>query len=311
MTTHPLLQIDNLTKVFRGGVKANDDISFNVTNGSIVGLLGHNGAGKTTLLNQVIGLARPTSGSIHVNGADALADPRMAREVCSFQPQTQAPLDNFTPRQAIEVVAQLRGARTREAKARASHLLRELDIEAWADRRGQDLSGGVKRLTLFCMTVAQPGQLVMLDEPTNDVDPVRRRLLWRQIRALSDNGHAVLLVTHNVVEAERAVDSLIILDEGKVIAEGTPAMLRERLGHQLRVEIVAASPEDAHSIAKRYDGVVTGQRVVAPVDIDQSSEILSWAHKQQLEGAIEEFSITPVGLEDIYIDLSESSATAA
>ncbi len=105
-----VLQIEHLTKVYRNGVRANDDVSLGVAAGEVVGLLGHNGAGKTTLLNQVIGLTRPTSGSVSIDGVDVIANPAQARQDCSLQPQSHAPLDGVTPRQAIEIMARLRGA---------------------------------------------------------------------------------------------------------------------------------------------------------------------------------------------------------
>jgi ABC-2 type transport system ATP-binding protein len=211
-------------------VRANDDISIEVPAGQVFGLLGHNGAGKTTLLYQVAGLLRPSSGSIHIDGVDAVAHPAKARQACSLQPQSQAPLDGVTPRQAIEIMARIRGANRHRARQRAAELIAGLDLGQWADTVGERPSGGVRRLTAFGMAAAEPGRIVMLDEPTNDVDPVRRRLLWDQIRALGRAGSAVLLVTHNVLEAERSVERLAILHNGRILAEGTPAQLRERHG---------------------------------------------------------------------------------
>lgn len=311
MKTQSLLSFKEVTKTFRGGVRANDAVSFEVNPGTVVGLLGHNGAGKTTLLNHVIGLSRPTSGHIFLNGRDAIADPDYARKLCSFQPQTQAPIDFITPRQAIEISAQLRGMGRKLARKRANDLVEGLDIAAWADRKGRELSGGVKRLTLFCMTIANPTSLIMLDEPTNDVDPVRRRLLWDQIRALSDDGTAILLVTHNVVEAEKAVESLVIMDEGKVIARGTPASLRTGLEDQLRLELVAFDYEMATNLARETNGTCSGLRVTATIDIDHSGDSIDWARKLQKEGLVEEFSISPVSLEDIYIKLSQSQLVSS
>src|SRR5262245_5040452 len=196
-----VLHIEHLTKVYRKGVRANDDVSLDVAAGEVVGLLGHNGAGKTTLLNQVIGLTRPTAGSIRIDDVDVVADPARARRACSLQPQSHAPLDGVTPRQAIELMARIRGASRRRARERTTELIAGLNLEAWANTAGQHLSGGIRRLTAFCMAAAEPGRVVMLDEPTNDVDPMRRRLLWRQIRALAaDEGCAVLMVTHGVIE---------------------------------------------------------------------------------------------------------------
>jgi ABC-type transport system involved in cytochrome c biogenesis ATPase subunit len=149
-----LLTIDNLCKVYRGRVRANDGISLSVAAGEVFGLLGHNGAGKTTLLNQVVGLSRPTSGAIRIDGRDPVADPDTARRMCSLQPQAQAPLDGITPRQAIRLMARIRGANRRRACQRGDELLAALDLEPWADTVGQKLSGGVRRLTAFCMAAA-------------------------------------------------------------------------------------------------------------------------------------------------------------
>lgn len=314
----PLLEIEHLTKVYRRGARANDDITFSVAAGEVVGLLGHNGAGKTTLLNQVVGLARPTSGTIRLDGRDAVADPDMARAFCSFQPQSQAPLDSVTPRQAIELMARIRGASRRRARHRAAELLAALDIEAWANQIGDRLSGGVKRLTAFGMAAAVPGRLVMFDEPTNDVDPVRRRLLWQQVRELADAGCGVVLVTHNVAEAERAVERLVILDEGTVVGEGTPAQLRGDDGQRLRMELVAVDGATARELAGQLDGqlagvapAVTGRRVVVSIEPTDADHAIARAQRERSAGRIEEFSIVPLSLEDVYIRLVGQDNTSA
>ena len=196
-----LLEIENLTKVYRTGVRANDGIDLSIESGEVFGLLGHNGAGKTTLVNQVVGLLKPTSGSIRIDGSDLVADPGLARRLCSFQAQSQVPIDGLTPRQAIDLLGQLRGASEADVRHRRARLVDGLELGEWLDVDAARLSGGVKRLVAFAMAAVTPGRLVMLDEPTNDVDPVRRRLLWQQVRELADHGSAVLLVTHNVVEA--------------------------------------------------------------------------------------------------------------
>lgn len=303
----PVLAIEHLTKDYRKGARANDDVSLLVAAGEVFGLLGHNGAGKTTLLNQVIGIAKPTSGTIRIDGQDAVADPVMARNACSMQPQTQAPLDGVSPREAIELMARIRGADRRRAGKRTAELIEALDIGDWQDAKGERLSGGVQRLTAFAMAAAEPGRLVMFDEPTNDVDPVRRRLLWEQVRTLADEGRAVLLVTHNVVEAERAVDRLAILDDGKVIDQGTPSQLRGDNADQLRFEVACTSTEAAHDLAARFTGaepaVVTGRRLMVPIAADDCPVALAWAQEEQRAGNVDEFSFTPVSLEDIYVRL--------
>ncbi len=285
-------------------MRANDDITLAVGAGQVFGLLGHNGAGKTTLVNQVVGLLLPDAGAIRIDGRDAIADPGYARQACSLQPQAQLPIDGLTPRQAIELVGRLRGGSTAAVRARRDLLVDELALGEWMDTDGARLSGGVKRLVSFAMAAVVPGQVVVLDEPTNDVDPVRRRLLWEQVRALADEGSAVLLVTHNVIEAERSVDRLAILDQGRVIAEGTPGELKSGLASELRLEIVfepgATAPLPAPFV-DRY--LPNGSRAIASIPADRAGEAVAWAEALRGSGAVEEYSLTPVTLEDAYIEL--------
>jgi len=211
-----LLEIRNLKKVYKGKVKANDDISLAVDEGEIFGLLGPNGAGKTTLVNQVIGLTIPSSGTIRISGGDVGANPDYARQACSFQAQVQAPISGLTALQAIELVGRIRGGKAINVHRRALELIERLELGEWQKTLGLTISGGVRRLVAFCMAAVTPGRLVILDEPTNDVDPLRRRAIWQEVQALSRQGSAVLLVTHNVLEAERVVNRLAIIDQGKV-----------------------------------------------------------------------------------------------
>ena len=305
-----LLEIDDITKTYRSrlgrrpGTQANDGVSLAVNAGQVYGLLGHNGAGKTTLVNQVIGLVRPDAGAIRIAGRDAIADPAFARRACSLQPQAQLPLDGLTPRQAIELVGRLRSGRAADVRARRDQLVAALDIGEWLDTDGARLSGGVKRLVSFAMAAVVPGLVVVLDEPTNDVDPVRRRLLWDQVRLLAADGAAVLLVTHNVVEAERAVDRLSILNDGRVIVDGTPGELKARLAADLRLELVLESGMSPPSPAPFVAGYFTrGARVAATIPADRAGAAVAWADSLRRSGAIEEYSLTAATLEDVYVEI--------
>ena len=171
-----------------------------------------------------------------------------------------------------------------------------------ADVDAARLSGGVKRLVAFAMAAVTPGRLVMLDEPTNDVDPIRRRLLWQQVRSLADEGAAVLLVTHNVVEAERSVDRLAILDAGRVIAEGTPAELKAGLGAELRLELVI-DPRAAELPVSPFGRSVVpvGNRLMVGVPMDAAGPAVGWAESLRRAGAVEEFTLGPATLEDVYV----------
>jgi ABC-2 type transport system ATP-binding protein len=303
-----LLEVEELTKVYRAGIRANDRINLEIAEGEVFGLLGHNGAGKTTLVNQVVGLLKPTSGSIRIDGRDMVASPGLARRLCSFQAQAQVPIDGLTPRQAIELLGQLRGASRADVQAARTRLVDALDLGEWLDIEASRLSGGVKRLVAFAMAAVAPGRLVMLDEPTNDVDPVRRRLLWRQVRQLADHGAAVLLVTHNVIEAERSVDRLAILDEGSVIAEGTPADLKARLGASLRLELVLdPDVEDLPASPFGMSSVRVGNRLMIGVPDADAGAAVGWAESLKRAHAVDEFTLGPATLEDVYVALVEGS----
>src|SRR5699024_1104938 len=144
--------------------------------------------------------------------------------------QSQTPIDGLTPRTAIQIAGRLRGLSRRDARRSAEDLAEELDIGPWLDRRalpeGAGLSGGIRRLTGFAMAVAAPAPLLILDEPTNDIDPSRRRLLWDALRRRADEGAGALLVTHHVAEAERTGDELVVLDRGGVAAAGAATRRR-------------------------------------------------------------------------------------
>jgi ABC-2 type transport system ATP-binding protein len=312
-----VLEVDAVTRRF-GSVVANDAVTLRVLAGEVVGLLGHNGAGKTTLVSQIVGLLRPDAGAIRVAGVDAVADPAAARRQVSLQAQGQVPIDGLTPRLAIELSARLRGLSPRDARAGAVRVAEQLDIGPWLDRRalpdGGGISGGVRRLTAFAMAVVAPAPLVVLDEPTNDIDAARRRLLWDAVRRLGDRGAAVLLVTHNVVEAERVVDELVVLDEGRVVAAGSPAEVRGSTDTDLRLELTfppGVSPtlgELGPPLPVRRS-VAAGRRRLLTIDAAQAATAVAWSTELRAAGRIEAYGLAPATLEDAY--LAVTAATAA
>jgi ABC-2 type transport system ATP-binding protein len=296
-----LLRIEHLTKIYRNGTRANDDISLDVDRGEVFGLLGPNGAGKTTLVNQVLGSMVPTSGSITIDGTDVTNLPHIARRACSYQPQTSVPIDGLTPVEAIHMAGRVRGGPRDTIRRRTDTLISALDLGEWAGKMAP-LSGGVARLVAFCMAAVVPGRIVVLDEPTNDIDPLRRKLLWQQVRALADEGAAVLLVTHNVLEAERCVDRLAIIRGGRVLASGTAATLKSRLGGGLRLELVlepGAALRDHPEFVR--DPATAGRRVIAEVDAAAATAAIEWATRLRDNGLVEEFALGPVTLEDAYV----------
>jgi ABC-2 type transport system ATP-binding protein len=299
-----LLEIKDVCKVYRGKVRANDNISLAIGEGEVFGLLGPNGAGKTTLVNQIIGLTVPTSGSITINGVDVIANPGYARQACSFQAQVQAPISGLSVLQAIELVGRIRGGRKADVRKRAMELIGKLELGEWQKTMGLTISGGVRRLVAFCMAAVTPGKIVIIDEPTNDIDPLRRRLLWQEVQTLAKQGSAVLLVTHNVLEAERVVDRLAIIDQGRVRGMGTPASLKEAEGDIMRLELIlepGSSPPALPDFMQQP--VIVNRRIVGRVNLADVPAAIELARSLKNSGTIEEFSLGPATLEDIYIRL--------
>lgn len=311
-----VLVAEGVTKRFRT-LTANDAVSVRVRAGEVVGLLGHNGAGKTTLVSQVVGLLRPDAGTIRVGAVDAVADPAAARRLVSLQAQAQAPIDGLTPRTAIEIAGRIRGLTPRRSRAATESVAQELEITEWIDQRalpeGRGLSGGVRRLTAFAMAVVAPTPLVVLDEPTNDVDAARRRRLWGVVRRLADQGSGVLLVTHNVVEAERLVDELVVLDRGRVVASGSPAQLRDADDADLRLELRLHPHGDDPSASGTppvpvHRRVRSGRRVLLTVPTDAAAGAVEWATALRHGDRIDGFALAPATLEDTYLALTERPA---
>lgn len=306
-----VLRITDLTRRY-GPVVANDAISLRLRPGEVLGLLGHNGAGKTTLVSQIVGLLTPDDGEIVVGGIDAVRRPGQARRHVALQPQAQAPIDGLTPRAAIEIAGRLRGLTAHDARRAATELAEELDIGPWLDRRalpeGRGLSGGIRRLTGFAMAVAAPVPLLILDEPTNDIDPSRRRLLWDAVRRRGDRGSGVLLITHSVVEAERIVDELAILDRGRLVAAGSPAELRGTQDTDLRLELQippgAPDPSEDAPELPALARVRTGRRTLITVPAADAATAVGWASTQHAADRIDGFSMAPTTLEDAYLALT-------
>lgn len=314
-----VLTVSGLTRHF-GSVVANDSISLRVKPGDVVGLLGHNGAGKTTLVSQLVGLLRPDAGTIHLAELDAVARPSAARRRVSLQSQAQAPLDGLTPRAAIEIACRIRGLSKKAARHAAEALGEELDITTWIDRRalpeGGGLSGGIRRLTSFAMAAAAPTPLLVLDEPTNDVDASRRRLLWEAVRRRADEGAGVLLVTHNVTEAERIVDELVILDRGRVVASGSPAQLRGTADTDLRLELqlphAGADPSAELTPDSQAPHFLRrsrrGRNIVLTVTEHDAAQAVAWANRLRAEEKISSYGLAPSTLEDAYLAFTSPAA---
>ena len=269
------------------------------------GLLGPNGAGKSTLVKQIIGLLAPDAGTIRLGPHDLVDDPDAARQLCSYLPQAPMPISGFKTREAISITGAIRGGPADEVARRRDELIDALDIGEWRDTLGARMSGGVKRLVGFAMVTVWPGRLVILDEPTNDVDPLRRRLLWNQVRHLGDQGIGVLLVTHNVLEAEKAVDRLAILDEGRILADGTPSSLKASDRGRLRLQVMLPPGGETPLLPEFVeDHTRVRNNLLTVIPERDASHGIHWAQGLIDQGRAEEYALGATTLEDVYIRLT-------
>lgn len=304
---------NRVTKTYDGETLANDELSIEVSPGEVYGLLGPNGAGKSTFVKQVMGLLKPTSGSITLGPFDLVADPAAARQLCSYLPQAQMPIESFKAREAIQTAGLIRGGATTDIAAATDRLFASLQIEEWRDTLGAKLSGGVRRLVGFAMATVCPGRIVFLDEPTNDVDPLRRRLLWDEVRRVAAGGSAVFLVTHNVLEAEKSVDRLAIIDEGRLVAQGTTSSLKAADRGRMRLLLMMApgSPDvDLPGFVESSTRV--GNHLATVIAESDVGEGIAWAQGLIAADLAEEYAVGATSLEDAYIRLTghESERTA-
>lgn len=288
------LAVRDLVKRYGSGTLANDNLSLKLEAGEVYGLLGPNGAGKTTLVRQVLGLLRPTSGSIHVDGHDVVADPGYARRSIGFLPQAQFTMDSLHVDEFISGIARLRGLDRAAAQRRTENLLERLELAEFRHTQMMAASGGIRRMAGFAAAIVGGGRLLVLDEPTNDVDPVRRQLLWNIIDELGRDGATVLLVTHNLAEAERVIDRFAIIDEGRILREGTPGALRSVVTDRLRLELTTTAPVDPHPMLETEGGGVY------LFDEDDLGIVSDWLAGLRAEGLLTDFRIGPPTLDDIY-----------
>ena len=290
-----ILSIRDLTKRYRNGTLANDRISLSLEPGEIYGLLGPNGAGKTTLVRQILGLLKPTAGSITLDGIDLVANPGYARANIGFLPQGQFDMQAVHVDELIELIGKLRGLSKAEARSRTEELIERLELEPFRHTSIHAASGGVRRLAGFATAVIARARLLVLDEPTNDIDPVRRQLLWSMIDELGGEGSTVLLVTHNLAEAERVIDRLAIIDHGRILREGAPSSMRSVVSDRLRLSIVAGAAYVPHAS-------LIGDGAARHYLLDERDlpEVSVWLVDQRNSGAILDFHIGPPTLDDIY-----------
>ena len=224
-----------------GEVKALDGVSIAAETGKVLGLLGPNGAGKTTLVRILTTLLKPDRGNVSVGGIDVLRHKQQVREIIGLAGQDTAVDEILTGRENLVMVGRLYHMNRRDAKARAAELLRQFDLTDAADRPARTYSGGMRRrLDLAASIVARPN-ILFLDEPTTGLDPRTRITMWDTIRSLVSDGATLLLTTQYLEEADELADKVVVIDQGRVIAEGTPDELKANMAADY-IDITLANP---------------------------------------------------------------------
>ena len=236
-----MIQARNLTKVFhhkkRGEIRAVDDVSFTCRPGQIYGLLGANGAGKTTTLRLLATLLRPTGGSATVAGFDAAKEPERVRANVGFLATSTALYGRLTARETITYFARLNGLSDEAIAGRVARLADELGLHEFLDRRVEKFSTGMKQKTSIARTLVHDPAVLIFDEPTIGLDVMTARNIVRFVRDCRTRGKTVIYSTHVMSEVEKLCDVVGIIHHGRLVAEGTPAELRQRFGEQDMEEI--------------------------------------------------------------------------
>lgn len=216
-----------------GGVRAVCDVDLRIQRGTVVGLLGPNGSGKTTLIRMLSTLLRPTSGRAWVAGADIQTSPAIVRRHIGLTGQYAAVDEFLTGRENIQMMGRLLGLSSRDAKARANVLLEAFVLSDAANRALSTYSGGMRRRLDLALSLTGHPEIVFLDEPTTGLDPRSRFEMWRVIEDLVADGTTALLCTQYLEEADKLAERVVILDRGRVVAEGSPEQLRGEVGEQV------------------------------------------------------------------------------
>ncbi len=302
-----ICRIENLTKKYKkSSQKANDDISLEIFEGEFFGLLGPNGAGKSTLVNQIAGLVKPTTGNISLFGMDMVKRPQIIPHYVALQPQQPVALAELYLEEALLFTAQLRGASSAKAHIQTRALIAELDLGAFCKKRFRHLSGGQRQLVNLAVAMIGNRPIQIFDEPTNNLDPSIRRLVWEKLLELNKSGTTIILVTHNVLEAERVVARVAIVNDGRLPAIGTPGELKARIDQRVKLELLLKAEYcsygtflqtlgDARSLTQQHWTIFCPRTDLQKV-MDQ---IVSQVGMERMD----DFRILTPSLEDVYLQL--------
>lgn len=302
------IETQNLKKYFND-IHAVDGIDLKIPKGSLYGVLGPNGAGKTTTIRILSTILPPTSGEVKISGFDLKKDANEIRKIIGLCPQELVIYPRLTAKENIHLIAQMHGIAKRDYKERTDELLGKMNLLDRGDSLINGFSGGMKRRINVLMAVIHEPEILFFDEPTAGLDPQSRRVVWDFIRDFQKKNCTIILTTHNMEEADDLSDQLVIIDHGKIIAQGTPNELKGKLGEGDILEFKVGETDQREIIiekAKKLDfvkwGSVVGKHRIVLNALDglrRVSEIMD-----VIGVKMEDISVRKNTLEDVFIDLT-------
>ncbi|QBD78343.1 ABC transporter ATP-binding protein [Ktedonosporobacter rubrisoli] len=291
--------IQNLVKTYPGQASpANKHITLQIQQGEIFGILGDNGAGKTTLVRQMVNLQASTAGRILLFGQDIRRNMFHVPLHVGYMPQQSQALNNLTVSEALFFTAHLRGMSRAQASKERDRLLQLWQIEDLRNAYSPRLSGGQKRLLRLAVTAAGSPKVLILDEPTNDLDPQRRNLVWNVLRQINEEyGTTIIFITHDAIEAEKIIQRVGIMSAGELVAVGRPSDLKRSIDRKMRLEIFFPPERPPHlPVHLSYHQSQPGRWLIL-LDREEALTTLDTLHIDHLD----DFRLYSATLEDIYL----------
>ena len=302
------IETKNLKKHF-GDIHAVDGIDLQIPKGELFGFLGPNGAGKTTTISMLSTILPPTSGEASILGNDIRKDAKNIKKIIGICPQEIVLYERLTAKENINLIAKMHGLKKADYKEKTDDLLGRMNLLDRANSLVKTYSGGMKRRVNVLMAVIHDPQVVIFDEPTAGLDPQSRRVVWDFIRDFQKKNATIILTTHNMEEADDLSDELIIIDYGKIIAQGTPKELKGRLGKGDVIEFKVKEQVNRVEVIPRLEKLdfvrwvkPVGKRRIILNGLDglrRINEVIDAVAVKMLD-----ISIRKNTLEDVFIDLT-------
>lgn len=303
-----IIETRDITREF-DGFKAVDGLSLQIKKGEVFGFLGPNGAGKTTSIKMMVGLLKPTSGQVLINGQDMKKFDKASIGIC---PQELVLWDNLTCTESLKLMGDMYEVPKDVLKGRIHQLLKDLILTDKANTVVSNLSGGMKRRLNLALALVHQPEIVMLDEPSEGLDPQSRRVLWEYIRSLRDDeGKTVILTTHLMDEADKLSDRVAIIDHGKLLRLDSPNNLKKEIGEGDVVEITLSNPKMNPKVIKKLQEI---ENVLSVMEVEGIINLRAldavgklpkiMEHIEKTGERMADLSLRQNTLEDVFIDLT-------